>query len=733
MFSHPSPGAEPARPGAHVVNRHRWITWLAVGMAVAGGALVAAGWLARSPQPVHAPTRLRDIEEWHDAAAPAPGYLGMQACVPCHANRVAEFSETRHFQACRVPKPGEMPVGFQTGKGSYATRNPALHFEMVQVGDAFFQTSVQGEPTEKRVSAPIALVYGGGGVLDEVYFTWHDTRLYELPVAWLHPQNRWAITTDNLRGEGDFARDTTPRCLECHNTWFEHVPGTRNQYNRASFILGVTCEKCHGPGRDHVAFHQANPNADTGHAVINPGHLTSERLTEVCTQCHSNAIYPRTRAFQYRPGEPLDDYYKTIVTRHPENDHVANQAQYMRESKCFKKSDTLTCVTCHNPHRPADAAKRGSAQRSCVKCHKAADCPEQPRLPLAVRDNCVGCHMPARVWMNVYFHTEDDQYVPPIRRSQHRIAVDRTATREVLLAWYRAQGDEASKKEVARLTADLVEHWLAEAERRKRDHRLLAAIGAYREAMRVDPSAAIREKLRQVIAVVAKVDADMAAAVQEIDQRRLGKAIDALSRVLALKPDLAAAHGKLGTAYSASGQSELAVKHLQAVAQHDANDPYGYMMLGWLAYLRGDGDDAVAAYRMADEIEPFNSKTHYHWGLALAKLGKLPEAVRHFQQVLKIDPDHAGACQALGSTLRQLGQPAEAVSFAKRAARLTLRRNPDVLLTLAEAYADGGRFADAVAAAEGALDAAQASNPDLAPQIRWRIDQWRGLAKTAAK
>jgi tetratricopeptide (TPR) repeat protein len=702
-------------------------------MVAAGGAVLAIWWFSHTRGGVNdLVSRLADIEEWQDTPVAPPGYLGTEACAPCHAKRVAEFKATRHFQACRVPRPGEMPVGFQAGHGTYRAREPALQFEMVQVGDRFFQTSVQGRPTaEKRTSAPIALIYGGGGVLDEVYFTWHDTRLYELPVTWLHPQHRWAIASENLRGEGDFGRDTTPRCLECHNTWFEHVPGTRNQYNRDNFILGLTCEKCHGSGRDHIAWHQANPKADTGHAIVHPGHLTRERLTEVCTQCHSNAIHPRTRSFQYRPGEALDDYYKTIVTRYPEEDHVANQAQYMRQSKCFQKSDDLTCVTCHNPHRSGEAA-RGTPERSCLKCHKSADCGEQPRLPAGVRSNCVGCHMPARVWMNVHFHTEDDQYVPPIRRSQHQIAVDPIARQEVLLAWYRGQHDEASQKEAARLTARLVEHWLAEGERRQSEHRLLAAIGAYREALRLEPSTAIRDKLQQVVARVAKVDAEMATAQQEIDQRRFGKAIDALNHVLALNPNLASAHGKLGTAYAAFGQTDLGVKHLQAVARYDANDPYGYMMLGWLAYLRGDADDAVAAYCTADEIEPFNSKTHYHWGLALAKQGKLPEAVSHFHEVLKIDPDHAGACQALGDTLRRQGKATEAVSFAKRAARLTNQRNADVLLTLAEAYADAGRYADAVGVAGMAVDAAKTTNPELAGRIRWRLEQLRSLEKSKA-
>jgi tetratricopeptide (TPR) repeat protein len=624
-----------------------------------------------------------------------------------------------------------MPAGFLPGKGLFTPRDENLHFEMTERDGEFFQTSIRAnEGGERRISARIAFAYGSGGVLDEVYFTWHGDRLYELPTVWLHPQRRFAIISHNPYGEGgDYSRETTTRCLECHNTWFEHVPGTRNQYKREQFILGVTCEKCHGPGREHIAFHQVHPDTDTGQAIINPGQLTRERQLEVCTQCHSNAIRPRTRAFSYRPGESLDSYFKTITTQFPEDDHVANQVQYLRQSKCFQKSDTLTCTTCHNPHRPHQAKKLGSSERSCFKCHKSADCTEQPRIPDAVRDECIGCHMPARVWMNVHFHTEDDQYVPPIRRYQHRIAVDRVATQEVLLGWYSSQPDEASKKLADRLSTALREYWLTEAQNRRSSFRFLAAIGAYREALVFDSSGKARAGLHELLSLQAKLDAELVKGIHEVDKRQFAPAVATLKKALAIKPDVAIAHGKLGTAYASLGQNELAVKHLETVSLHDPNDPYGAMMLGWMAYLDGRNEDAVAAYRRADELEPFNSKTHYHWALALAKAGQWEDSAAHFRQVLAIAPNHVGACQGLANVLRQQGEPLEAIRFARRAARLTDHRDPEALIGLGEACADAGRYKDAVAAGERAFALVQATNPVMGAQIRRRLEQWRALAK----
>src|SRR5207249_4779776 len=110
-------------------------------------------------------------------------------------------------------------------------------------------------------------------------------------------------------------------------------------------------------------------------------------------------------------------------------------------------------------------------------------------------------------------------------------------------------------------------------------------------ALRVDPSAPARTGLHETVSVQANLDALLVRGLHEIDERRFDAAVATLKQALAVKPDLAIAHGKLGTAYAAAGQSELAVKHLQAVSMHDPNEPYGSMMLGWLAYLDGRTDE----------------------------------------------------------------------------------------------------------------------------------------------
>ncbi len=260
--------------------------------------------------------------------------------------------------------------GFTPGRGRYDTKVPGLHFEMTRSGDDFFATSVQATAEgEQRVSYQLGLVYGSANKRDEMYFAWQDDRLCNIPVAWLYPFDRWGDASDTMR-----VLDTPPSCLECHNTWIAHVPGTAGQYRRDDMLLGVTCERCHGPGREHVSYHREHPT-DEAHAILHPGTLSRERLIDVCAQCHGNTRL-LGRPFSYRPGEPLATSYRTAQARYREDDTTTNQVQYLSESKCFQKSQ-MTCITCHDPHVPT------SAKAGCLNCHTAASCTDQPRQPAA--------------------------------------------------------------------------------------------------------------------------------------------------------------------------------------------------------------------------------------------------------------------------------------------------------------------------------------------------------------
>jgi tetratricopeptide (TPR) repeat protein len=121
-----------------------------------------------------------------------------------------------------------------------------------------------------------------------------------------------------------------------------------------------------------------------------------------------------------------------------------------------------------------------------------------------------------------------------------------------------------------------------------------------------------------------------------------------------------------------------------------------------------------------------NREAHNHLGLALADRGRIGEAMAQYQKALKIAPDYVRAYNNLAWLLATcpaatLRNGVEAIEHAQRANQLTGGRQPAILDTLAAAYAEAGRFPEAVATAHKALAlATQQGKQTLAKALRTR-------------
>ena len=115
------------------------------------------------------------------------------------------------------------------------------------------------------------------------------------------------------------------------------------------------------------------------------------------------------------------------------------------------------------------------------------------------------------------------------------------------------------------------------------------------------------------------------------------------------------------------------------------------------------------------QLKPDDAKAHSNLGRALSEKGRFDEAITQLQQTLQIKPDHPEAHNNLAWLLATCPQAslrngAEAVEHAEQANRLSGGKQPDVLDTLAAAYAEAGQFPEAVTSACKALELARQQN-----------------------
>ncbi len=194
-------------------------------------------------------------------------------------------------------------------------------------------------------------------------------------------------------------------------------------------------------------------------------------------------------------------------------------------------------------------------------------------------------------------------------------------------------------------------------------------------------------------------------------QGRLDLAAEHYAAALRLDPSLAAAHNNLGIIFLQQGRTADGAAQLKEALRLDpGNSETEYNLIPALVQM-GRWDEAIDLCAKAGRARPDDPNLHYQWGLALAHRQKTRDAMSHLAHALVARPDFPDALDALAWILAtdprpELRNGTQAVSLAERACELTANRQPAMLLTLAAAYAEAGRFADATTAAQKAKDLA---------------------------
>jgi tetratricopeptide (TPR) repeat protein len=211
------------------------------------------------------------------------------------------------------------------------------------------------------------------------------------------------------------------------------------------------------------------------------------------------------------------------------------------------------------------------------------------------------------------------------------------------------------------------------------------------------------------------------------DQGKTEEAIAHYREAIRINPNYADAHNNLGIALGSRGDIDEAIEHYEKALTRKPDDPDINCNIGVALAATGRLDEAVVHFTKALRVAPGSVRAHYSLGLALAQQGRGAKAIPHFREVLRLSPKNPQAANDLAWLLatnpdEKLRNGAEAVQLAERACRMTDFRNPGTLDTLAAAYAEDGRFEDALATARKALTLAVSSGPPgLAEELRKRL------------
>ncbi len=357
--------------------------WLTVLVLVAAGVIVAFFIASR-----------RGPQRWPDPVR-AQTAMGDSTCLSCHGDK-ASFEGTAHHLTTRLPTSATIAGSFRSGENELHTPNPALHFRMHAESAGFFQTAIIGKAPDTTTRTERIAYVAGSGRKGQSFLYWAGDQLYQLPVSYWMSIGKWINSPGPayVDGKANFDRAVAPRCLECHATWMESVPDLRlvNRYRPETAILGITCERCHAAGREHVTNERSLLHATKRVAIVNPARLSRARQMDACGQCHGGLGEPKVPSFSYVAGKRLEDYLSLGSNAdHATVDVHGNQVALLSRSKCFRNSQ-MTCISCHNVHKPQRDVVELSGK--CLDCHQEKSCGLFPTRGHALVGKCVDCHMP---------------------------------------------------------------------------------------------------------------------------------------------------------------------------------------------------------------------------------------------------------------------------------------------------------------------------------------------------
>ena len=564
---------------------------------------------------------------------PDAQYVGSAKCERCHQESHRSYHETMMSRSM-----AEVDFANAPADSDFLHERSGRRYQTYRQDNELRQreslTGIEGSDDVILADFPLKYVVGSGH-FSRTYLAEIDGFMVEAPATWFAAKQGWDMSPGYDRPLHDgFERAMTENCMYCHAGRIEALEGTVHKFKVHEAAIG--CERCHGPGSLHVERWQAHVPADRqlnesakksiDRTIVNPAHLSRNLADAICQQCHLTSDAQVTargrRLNEFRPGLPLEDFFMSYqAVDSDESMKVVGHFDQMAQSRCYRESKTLMCLTCHNPHNTPSRDEQVDYFRSiCLDCHQSEACrvDSKMRAEKSPQNDCVQCHMPSAPTDIVHFAfthhrigihnnepTQKQKPHAPVKQLKPWHDLSRlseiNSRRSLGLAYFDRAGDGGpdSKycfQQSTRLLEDVYEHGLREGNVTSALSQILS---------QSQPSKAARyasEALEDPnILAVSKVQALYVLAADHLQNGRPKQAIESVTELTRMRRT-AADWALLGYCEQLLGHTETAIAAFeQSVGINPRLLPI-HRELVRLYQSRGDSEKAARQKRMGERL-----------------------------------------------------------------------------------------------------------------------------------
>ncbi|WP_010135507.1 tetratricopeptide repeat protein [Ochrovirga pacifica] len=669
---------------------------------------------------------------------PNKHYVGNQKCKECHADQFQQWEGSHHDKSMQKATRQTILAPFN-GEVFVSQGVTSTFFQK----NGKFYANTEGRDGKNH---DYEIIYTFGLTPLQQYIVLFPNGHYQcLRTAYDTEKNKWFDLYPDFKvvhsewlhwSRGGLNWNTM--CSDCHSTNVKkNYHEKDHSYTTNYAIVNVSCEACHGPGKEHVSKAVIQGDRYKNDGSMQMTNLNSKELVDACARCHARR--ENISLFHTPQGTFLDHYYPQLIR---ENLYYADgqilDEDYVYGSFVQSKMyhNGVSCKDCHDVH---STKRKFDDNRLCLQCHEGPkyDSETHHKHPIGTQSAlCINCHMPGRFYMGNDFRRDHSFRIP---RPDLSLKYN---TPNVCSGCHKDKDDQWAYDNFVKLYgepkknhfSDKLAPGIARAEGGKDSLIALAKDTIYPNIARASAVSNLNNythliNVKEVLQFLKdksplvkgatadllfelKLGTDNYKALLPLlkDKKRAVrvKAFFALSAVpkskipqeylpfynkvrvefannLKVGGEFSGGRMKRAQYYMGVGKITSAIKTLEEALKLDPINNIVRTSLANLYYQNKQYTQAEQAYKTILEQEPGFGLTNFDYGLLLNELGKPKEAILQLKEALRLLPDNDRIAYNLSLLLFQNNDSKQAILVLKKQLK-TNPNNTDLIYLLAYMY-----------------------------------------------